>query len=97
MKKVLKPYIFGKFSVFSLKYIKPFYEIIKLDIACLTIVEQLYLIEHNNKNFDHDEGEDDNEEEWAAPYKERNAFNLLNEAQNCSLLCNIGFLRYSFE
>ena len=46
----------------------------KLDIACLTIKE-LSLIGHNNKNFDHDESEDENDKEWVAPYEERNAFN----------------------
>ena len=62
-KKVLKPYIFGKFSVFSPKYIKykPFYKITvyKTRYYLFLTIEELSLINHNNKNFDHDEREDE--------------------------------------
>ena len=49
---------------FSTNHIKdkPFYKI------TVYKTEELPLIGHNKKNFDHDESEDENVEEWVAPY-----------------------------
>ena len=67
---------------FSPKYIKdkPFYKTTIYKARLLVSIEELSLIGHNNKNFDHDEYEDENDEEWVASYEERNASNLLDEA-----------------